>query len=71
MNGDRSPVKLRVSRRCFWQIDIGKCRAINCLMAEVMEGHMREHVLAPKEKPSEGQREAAEDIFQLINRYLK
>ena len=51
---------------------IAACRgAINGLMAEVMEGHMREHVLSPKLKPSEEQREAAEDIIQLINRYLK
>lgn len=51
---------------------IAACRgAMNGLMAEVMAGHMREHVLAPKEKPSQQQREAAEDIIQLVNRYLK
>ena len=51
---------------------IAACRgAINGLMAEVMAGHMREHVLGAKGKTSAAQRQAAEELIDLINSYLK
>jgi len=51
---------------------IAACRgAINGLMAEVMEGHVRHHVIDPKRKPTSEQAEAAEELIDLVNRYLK
>ena len=51
---------------------IAACRgAINGLMAEVMEGHIREHILGPPSKPTPTQQEAAEDVIGLIRSYLK
>jgi len=53
---------------------IAGCRgAMNGLMAEVVEGHIRSHILtsgnAPKDKQSQAQ--AAEDLIELVNSYLK
>jgi DNA-binding FrmR family transcriptional regulator len=51
---------------------IAACRgAINGLMAEVMEGHVRYHVMDPDRKPTSEQAEAAEELIELVNRYLK
>jgi len=51
---------------------IAACRgAINGLMAEVMEGHVRYHVIDPKRKPSPEQAEAADELIDIVNRYLK
>lgn len=51
---------------------IAACRgAINGLMAEVMEGHVRYHVLDPKSKPNSERSEAAEELIDIVNRYLK
>jgi DNA-binding FrmR family transcriptional regulator len=41
--------------------------AINSLMAELMEDHIRHH-MPRKNKPSE---EAAEDLIQIVRSYLK
>jgi len=45
--------------------------AINGLMAEVMEGHVRHHVLDTNRKPTTEQSEAAEELIEIVNRYLK
>jgi FrmR/RcnR family transcriptional regulator, repressor of frmRAB operon len=51
---------------------IAACRgAINGLMAEVMEGHVRYHVIDPKTKPTSERAQAAEELIDLVNRYLK
>jgi DNA-binding FrmR family transcriptional regulator len=51
---------------------IAACRgAINGLMAEVLEGHVRFHVIDPRHKPSDEQAEATEELISLVNRYLK
>ena len=51
---------------------IAACRgAINGLMAEVLEGHVRFHVLDPRCKPTMEQAEATEELIDLVNRYLK
>ncbi len=48
------------------------CRgAINGLMAEILEGHIRFHVVAPEAKPSSAQTEAAEEIIDVVRSYLK
>ena len=51
---------------------IAACRgALNGLMAEVIEGHVRYHVLDPKGKSSAEQLEAAEQLLDVVNAYLK
>ncbi|HZV01988.1 MAG TPA: metal/formaldehyde-sensitive transcriptional repressor [Planctomycetota bacterium] len=50
---------------------IASCRgAIDSLMAEVMEGHIRTHVVDPKEKNAE-RVEAVEQLIDVIRAYLK
>jgi DNA-binding FrmR family transcriptional regulator len=51
---------------------IAACRgAINGLMAEVLEGHVRYHVVDSGRKLSPAQAEATEELIELVNRYLK
>jgi FrmR/RcnR family transcriptional regulator, repressor of frmRAB operon len=51
---------------------IAACRgAINGLMAEVLEGHVRFHVVDSRRKPTAEQAEATEELIDLVNRYLK
>jgi DNA-binding FrmR family transcriptional regulator len=53
-------------------VTLAACRgAINSLMSEVLEGHVRFHVLDPKGKPTPGQTEAAEELIDVIRSYLK
>ena len=51
---------------------IAACRgAINGLMGEVIEGHIRHHVVDPSVKPTEEQAEAVEELVDVVRRYLK
>lgn len=51
---------------------LAACRgALNGLMAEVMEGHIRFHVLAPGNSKSSPQAEAAEELIGVVRTYLK
>ena len=51
---------------------LAACRgAINSLMSEVLEGHVRHHVLDPNLTPSTGQRDAADELIEVIRTYLK
>jgi len=43
--------------------------AINGLMNEVVEGHVRHHVLSPKAKSAE--RQGAEELIQIVRSYFK
>jgi len=48
------------------------CRgALNGLMAEVMEGHIRFHVLSPNNGKNPAQTEAAEELIDVVRAYLK
>jgi FrmR/RcnR family transcriptional regulator, repressor of frmRAB operon len=48
------------------------CRgALNGLMAEVIEGHVRFHVLSPQATPSTQQGKAAEELIDVVRTYLK
>lgn len=53
------------------QLIAGTRGALNGLMAEVAEGHIREHVIDPARKPSEAQLEAADELVDLVRTYLK
>ena len=51
---------------------IAACRgAINGLMAEVVEAHIREHVIDPHRKPSAAQVDAAEELIDVLGTYLR
>jgi len=48
------------------------CRgAINGLMAEIMEGHLRFHVVNPDRHPTSSQAKAAQELIHVIKSYLK
>jgi DNA-binding FrmR family transcriptional regulator len=48
------------------------CRgALNGLMADVMEGHVRFHVLSPDGDKNSPQAQAAEELIDVIRAYLK
>lgn len=52
--------------------NISACRgAMDALMAEVIEGHIRFHVLDPGTKPTDEQKQAADDLIHALRAYLK
>jgi DNA-binding FrmR family transcriptional regulator len=58
---------------CFAVLQlIAACRgAISGLMSEVIEGHIRHHVLDPAARPNAKQNEAAEELIGVLKTYLK
>ncbi len=51
---------------------IAACRgAINGLMAEVIEGHIRFHLVDPDEKPISKQAKAARELMDVVKTYLR
>jgi FrmR/RcnR family transcriptional regulator, repressor of frmRAB operon len=50
---------------------VASCRgALNGLMAELIEGHLRFHVLAEGQKTLPSQHEAADELMAVIKRYF-
>lgn len=50
---------------------VASCRgALNGLMAELIEGHLRYHVLDPSQKTRPSQLEAADELMSVVKRYL-
>ena len=48
------------------------CRgAIDSLIAEIIEGHIQLHILAPQHKPTAEQKKAAKEVIGVFRRYLK
>ncbi len=45
--------------------------AMNSLMAELLEGHVRNHVLNRKQKPTAQQVAAADEVIDMVKSYLK
>ncbi len=45
--------------------------AMNGLMAELLEDHVRFHVLDPKRKPTSEQAMAADELVDVVKAYLK
>jgi DNA-binding FrmR family transcriptional regulator len=45
--------------------------AMNSLMAELLEGHIRSHVLNGKQKPTAQQAVAADEVIDMVKSYLK
>jgi DNA-binding FrmR family transcriptional regulator len=51
---------------------IAACRgAMNGLMMEVLEGHIREHVADPKARRSSARGRATEELIEVIRTYLR
>jgi FrmR/RcnR family transcriptional regulator, repressor of frmRAB operon len=51
---------------------IAACRgAIAGLMFEVLEGHVRKHVMDTSHRPTTDQSEAAEELIDVLKTYLK
>jgi FrmR/RcnR family transcriptional regulator, repressor of frmRAB operon len=51
---------------------VAACRgALNGLMAELVEGHIRYHVLDSKKGADSSQAEAAEELIDVVRTYLK
>ena len=44
---------------------------MNGLMAELLEDHVRFHVLDPKRKPTSEQSLAADELLEIVRAYLK
>ena len=52
--------------------NISACRgAMDALMAEVIEGHIRFHVLPPGQEATDQQTRAADDLVAALRAYLK
>jgi DNA-binding FrmR family transcriptional regulator len=50
---------------------VASCRgALNGLMGELIEGHLRFHVLVEGEKTLPSQREAADELIAVVRRYF-
>jgi FrmR/RcnR family transcriptional regulator, repressor of frmRAB operon len=45
--------------------------AMNSLMAELLEGHIRSHVLNGRQKPNSQQAVAADEVIDMVKSYLK
>jgi DNA-binding FrmR family transcriptional regulator len=45
--------------------------AMNSLMGELLEGHIRNHVLNGKHKPTSQQVTAADEVIEMVKSYLR
>ncbi len=53
-------------------LTLAACRgAMNSLMAEILEGHVRNHVLPQDIPPDAEAAHAAEELIEVIKRYLR
>jgi DNA-binding FrmR family transcriptional regulator len=51
---------------------VAACRgALSSLMTEIIEGHVRLHVLDPARPPTEEQTEAAEELIDIVRAFLR
>lgn len=51
---------------------VAACRgALNGLMAEIIDGHVRLHVLDEERPPTAEQAEAADDLMEIIRTFLR
>ncbi|MBS0394389.1 MAG: metal/formaldehyde-sensitive transcriptional repressor [Proteobacteria bacterium] len=45
--------------------------ALDGFIAEVIEDHVREHLLDPRAPPADPRRAAAEDLVEIVHQYLR
>jgi DNA-binding FrmR family transcriptional regulator len=51
---------------------VAACRgALNGFMAELVEGHIRCHVLDESERPKPRQQQAAQELIDIVHSYMK
>jgi DNA-binding FrmR family transcriptional regulator len=51
---------------------VAACRgALNSLMVEIIEGHVRLHLLDPAQPPTAEQTEAAEELIDIVRAFLR
>jgi len=64
---------LETDEECFRVLQlVAACRgALNGLMAAVIEGHIRFHVVSPTEDQKTSQVQAAEELIEVIRTYLR
>jgi len=64
---------LEVERDCSEVLHVMSAArgAMNSLMAELLEGHIRSHVLNGKQKPTGKQLAAADEVIEMVKSYLK
>lgn len=58
---------------CFGVLQtVAACRgALTGLMLQIIEGHVREHILDPAEEPTAGQTLAAEQLLDVLRAFVK
>jgi DNA-binding FrmR family transcriptional regulator len=58
---------------CFAVLQtVAACRgALNSLMVEIIDGHVRGHILDPKEKPTAAQIRASEQLLEIVRAFVK
>lgn len=64
---------LEQEQECYTTLQlIAACRgAINGLMAEVIEEHIRSHMVDLDERPAAERAQAAEELIEVVNTYMK
>lgn len=64
---------LETGTDCFAVLQtVTACRgALTGLMAEIIDGHVRDHILDPAEEPTAAQRLAAEQLLEVVRSFLK
>jgi len=66
---DAAPLIVVLSARSGHSLG-ARC-AVNSLMTELLEGHIRHHVLDPKRKPNAEQTHAADEVIDMVKIYLR
>ncbi len=58
---------------CFAVLQtVAACRgALTGLMTEIIEGHVREHILDPSQEPTAAQQRASEQLLEVLRAFLK
>ena len=58
---------------CFAVLQtVTACRgALTGLMAEIIEGHVRDHILDPAQEPTAAQRRASEELLEVLRAFLR
>ncbi len=58
---------------CFVVLQtVAACRgALTGLMTEIIDGHVRDHILDPSQEPTAEQRKAAEQLLEILRAFLK
>jgi len=58
---------------CFTVLQtVAACRgALNSLMVEIIDGHVRGHIIDPKQKPTAEQTKASEQLLEIVRAFVK